>query len=100
MQKTHSTHVDHNGNGHTPSAHQKLANINLPKPLYSVKEACELLQCSNATVYSLIKKGILPLPIKIGPRKVAFLGCDLEIYLGSRPRADIAVDSLDLGGEK
>ena len=99
MEKTNLTKVDHIGSGYTPRSSQVVkTSIKLSQPLYSPKDACELLRISNSTLYEFIKKGILPLPIKIGPRRVAFLRGDLEAFLASRPRAEITVIDTDKGG--
>jgi len=36
------------------------------KPLMSVNEVCSLLQVSKTSVYCMVKKSLLPRPLKVG----------------------------------
>ncbi len=37
-----------------------------PERLIDAEELCESLQCCRATLYALVKKGVIPPPIKLG----------------------------------
>ena len=45
------------------------------------------LALSRSSVYRLMREGILPEPIRIGPRAVRWKSSEIEAYLESRPRA-------------
>lgn len=58
------------------------------KPLYTVKEAAQILLMNTASVYSLIRKGELK-SLKLGSRKIR--GTDLEMFIEKYP-----VDNLEI----
>ena len=62
------------------------------KPLYTVKEAAQILLMNTASVYSLIRKGELK-SLKLGSRKIR--GTDLEMFIEKYP-----VDNLEIKESK
>lgn len=47
-------------------------------------EVLEIVKCSKAKVYSEMKKGTFPKPIKLGDRAVAWVVADVREWLGNR----------------
>lgn len=51
----------------------------------TVKQVCELLNCSIATIYRWEKEGELPFPkIRVGKSKVGFRQSDVESFIHDR----------------
>ena len=42
---------------------------------------------SRSSIYRLMRSGLFPEPIKIGPRAVRWKSSEIEAYLEGRPRA-------------
>ncbi len=59
--------------------------------LISARETCAILNCSKATFYRWLRKGVLPFnKIKIGQHKVGFLYSDVVNYIESQIEKEIA----------
>lgn len=46
-----------------------------------------LTQLSKASIYRQVKMGTFPMPLKLGPRAVAWLADEVYEWIASRPRA-------------
>jgi excisionase family DNA binding protein len=55
-----------------------------PLQMLGVKQLCALLGISRATLYRWVKDGLLPAPIQLGPRRVAFPIASIEQFISSR----------------
>jgi len=66
--------------------HQINSNLSCLSKLDAVKKFTGL---SKTTIYSYMKRGSFPIPIKTGERSVAWRIEDLEEWLNSRPIAAI-----------
>jgi prophage regulatory protein len=55
-----------------------------PLQMLGVKQLCALLGISRATLYRWIKDGLIPAPIQLGPRRVAFPLASIEQFISSR----------------
>ena len=55
--------------------------------LLSRFEVEELSGLSCSTLYRLMRSGLFPEPIKVGPRAVRWRQADLDDWLKSRPKA-------------
>ena len=69
--------------------------------ILTVKEVCDLLNCSVPTIYRWEKEGTLPFPkIRISRHKVGFRKSDVEEFLNSQsyskptPEAELETTSL------
>lgn len=63
-------------------------------PLLTRQEVEKHLGLSRSALYANLRRGALPLPIKIGPRAIRWRQSELEAWLSERPRAR-GVDTAD-----
>ena len=54
------------------------------RPLLNLKEVSELLGISISTINRLIKNGDFPKKVKISPRRMVFIGKEIEDWINSR----------------
>lgn len=55
--------------------------IQYPGPFWRIKQVQQYTGLSRSTIYAYVKKGILPPPIQLGPRAVAWDASTLLKYL-------------------
>ena len=54
------------------------------RPFLTIKEVSKLIGLSVSTINRLIKKGDIPLKIKISPRRMVFMKKEIEEWINSR----------------
>lgn len=59
------------------------------RQLVSLRQLLVELSISKATGYRWIEAGLLPVPIKLGPKKIAFVREEVDAILANRPRAQL-----------
>lgn len=50
----------------------------------TISEVADLTTLSKGTIYNYIKSGVLPPPLRLGPRRVGYRLADIEAWLASR----------------
>ena len=55
--------------------------------LLTCKQVEEIVQLTQSTVYRLMRKGLFPVPVRIGQRNVRWLRSEILSWLKSQPRA-------------
>lgn len=56
--------------------------------LLTLKDVQDKCRICRSTIYSLMREGRFPLPIRVGPRAVRWKESEIDEYLATRPRAD------------
>jgi prophage regulatory protein len=79
-------------NQHREGANMTVAIIRLPV----VKARTGICRTS---LYEAIKEGTFPAPVKLGPRAVGWLECDITAWIESRPKAGCATPAKNKGAQ-
>ncbi len=54
------------------------------RPFLTIKEASEMLGISVSTINRLIKRGDFPLKVKISPRRMVFMKCQIQEWVDKK----------------
>ena len=63
-----------------------------PERLLRFRDVMQRIGRSRSGIYLMISRGEFPLPVKMGSRNVAFRESEIDDWIESRTRADIAVN--------
>lgn len=66
-----------------------------PVALFPMPKVEDLTGFKKSTIYSLIKEGKFPTPVKVGPRRICFRSDEIDSWIKSRPRAVLTANSED-----
>lgn len=64
-----------------------------------IKQICEITALSKATIYREIKKGRFPSPIQLTERNVGWLLSEVNDWVSSRKKVNLALNVDMLGGK-
>ena len=59
--------------------------------LVGIHEVQELTSLSHSSLYSFMRQGLFPKPLRVGPKAVRWLESDLQQWMETRPKAMEAV---------
>ena len=62
-------------------------NVESTDRLLHLREVQTLTSLGRSTIYRLMRAGLFPEPLKIGPRAVRWRESEIREWVGSRPRA-------------
>ncbi len=57
-----------------------------PATLLSIEMICQRTTAARSTIYSWVRKGVFPGPVRVGPRRVAWRKTDVDEWIASRPK--------------
>lgn len=61
--------------------------------IYKISNVCEITSLSKATIYREINKGKFPAPYQLTERSVGWLDSDINAWISSRHKVDLAHSS-------
>ena len=56
------------------------------RPFLTIKEVSEMLGISVSTINRLIKRGDFPLKVKISPRRMVFMKCQIQEWVDKKEK--------------
>ena len=57
------------------------------RPFLTIKEVSEMLGISVSTINRLIKRGDFPLKVKISPRRMVFMKCQIQEWVDKKRKS-------------